>query len=227
MNKIAMIINNKAQNAAAAKDYFDGFKEAKISHKLYETDPENLIATIKGCIKLHKLILIGGGDGSIRTAAQYCAHTSVILGVIPLGTLNHFSKELGLPSNVQEVIDSIKQPHTITIDLAEVNGMIFVNNSSIGFYPKFASKRDLYSKSYYKWFSYIPGFINSIKRHKTFSLDIKNENFNLSVCTSFLMISNNLYSYEFPLDIKRENFQKSLLGLNACGFVEEPLIVEI
>lgn len=213
MNTIAIVINNKAKNAAAAKEFLDGFQGAHIPYKLYETDPDKLVSILKKCVTKYQIILVGGGDGTIRTAAQYCAHTSVILGVLPLGTLNHFSKELALPDNIADIIDSIKHQHTLTIDVAEVNGTIFINNSSIGFYPKFADTRDRYSKIYNKWLSYIPGIIESLKKHKSFTLDIKSKKINCSLHTSFLMISNNLYSYEFPATIKRVGFQKSVLGL--------------
>lgn len=213
MSKIAIVINKKAKNAAAAKDYLDGFKDAHIPYKLYETAPENLASILKKCVTKYQIILVGGGDGTIRTAAQYCAQTSVILGVLPLGTLNHFSKELALPESIIDILDSIKHQHTLTIDVVEVNGTIFINNSSIGFYPKFANKRDLYSKKYNKWLSYIPGFIECFKKHKAFSVVIKSKKINYSLYTSFLMISNNLYTYEFPATIKRNSFQKSLLGL--------------
>ena len=213
MNNIGVIINNKSKNHSEAGTYLEGFNDAKIPYTHYETTPKKLTATIKKCIKEHKIILIGGGDGTIRTAAQYCAHTPIILGVLPLGTLNHFAKEMNLPGNVNELITSLKKKQTITIDLAKVNEHIFINNSSIGFYPKFADKRNQYSKHYNKWLSYIPGFIESLKKHKTFTITIKGKDLDISLRTSFLMVSNNVYSYEFPVTIKRDSFQKALLGL--------------
>ncbi|KTD06392.1 Diacylglycerol kinase [Legionella gratiana] len=213
MDTIAVIINKMANNPAKAILYLDGLKDANISYTLYETTPKKLPTTIKKCISEHKIILIGGGDGTIRTAAHYCAHTSIILGVIPLGTFNHFAKELDLPCSVKELVACLQKSHTIKIDLAEVNDIIFINNSSIGFYPKFAVKREQYNKSYNKWLSYIAGFIESLKKHPVFNLTVKSKNLDLSLHTSFLMVSNNLYSYQFPATIKRENFQKALLGL--------------
>lgn len=213
MHTVAVILNNKARNHSEADAYLEGFKDADILYDLYDASPEQLTDTIQKCIKSHSTILIGGGDGTIRTAAHYCAFTPIILGVLPLGTLNHFAKEMCLPGSVKELVASIKASHTTTIDLAKVNDLIFVNNSSIGFYPKFADKRDQYSKFYNKWLSYIPGFIESLKKHRSYTITINSKNLNLSLYTSFLMISNNVYSYEFPATIKRESFQKGLLGL--------------
>lgn len=213
MDTIAIIINNKAKNHANACTYLDAFNEAGITYKLYEIPPQKLVSTLKKCISKYEIILVGGGDGTIRTAAQYCIHTSNTLGVPPLGTLNHFAKELGLPKNPEEMIANIQKKHTVKIDIGTVNGFVFVNNSSIGFYPQFAKKRDLYTRIYNKWLSYIPSFIDSLKKHKIISFEIKSKRLNLSLRTSFLMVSNNLYSYEFPATLKRKSFHKAQLGL--------------
>jgi len=213
MHTIAIIINNKAKNHTNASTYIDAFKDAGLSYKLYEVSPQELVLTIKKCISKYEIILVGGGDGTIRTAAQYCINTSSTLGVLPLGTLNHFSKELGLPQNPKEMIDSIQKNNTVKIDVGTVNGYVFVNNSSIGFYPQFAKKRDLYTRIYNKWLSYIPSFIYSLKKHRTISFEIKSKHLNCSLRTSFLMVSNNLYSYEFPVTFKRKSFQEAQLGL--------------
>ena len=210
---IAIIINKEARNAANAKSWLEKFDEAKINYDLYEIKPDQLTSTIKQCAGKHKIMLIGGGDGSIRMAAQYCARTSMQLGVLPLGTMNHLAKELSLPQTPEELVEVIKNQSTSFIDTAEVNGLLFLNNSSIGFYPKLTIKRERYSKFYNKWISYIPSFIESLKKHEVYKVTIKSKNLNQTVKTSFLMISNNLYTLKFPLTIKRDSFQDSVLGL--------------
>lgn len=213
VKKIAIIINNKAKNASLIENYLKEFAAAGFVYELYQIEPNDLVITIKKCVVQYRILLVGGGDGTIRTAAQYCINQTTILGVIALGTLNHFAKELDLPTNPAELIACLHKSNTQMIDVAEVNGFVFINNSSIGFYPKFAKKRDYYTKKWNKWLSYIPGFIESFKNHEVFALQIKNEGITLSLYTSFLMISNNLYTYEFPSTFKRVSFINNLLGL--------------
>ncbi|KTC97714.1 diacylglycerol/lipid kinase family protein [Legionella erythra] len=213
MTALAVIINQQANNAQSAAAYLHGLKAAGIAYDLYEVDASELEATIKNCQPTYETLLVGGGDGTVRSAAHYCANTNTLLGVLPLGTLNHFAKELLLPSTVDDMVDALTRQTTTLIDLAEVNGHVFVNNSSIGFYPKFARRRDFYSRKYYKLLSYIPSLIDSLRKHPTLSLCVKNEDFVLSLRTSFLMVSNNVYTYEFPATIKREHFNKGRLGL--------------
>ncbi|MGB6195357.1 MAG: diacylglycerol kinase family protein, partial [Methyloceanibacter sp.] len=80
-------------------------------------------------------VVVGGGDGSIRTVAGVLAQTGVPLGILPLGTLNHFAKDLGIPLHLKEAAEVIAKGEKRTVDLAEVNGETFINNSSIGIYP--------------------------------------------------------------------------------------------
>lgn len=87
-------------------------------------------------------IVAGGGDGTISTVAQEVAKAGKILGVLPLGTLNNFSKDLGIPQTLPDAVHTIATGDTKVIDLAEVNGRIFINNSSIGLYPKIVLRRE-------------------------------------------------------------------------------------
>ncbi len=57
------------------------------------------------------------------------------LGVIPAGTLNHFAKALSLPIDVEQAVAIIRAGRIRAVDVAEVNGRIFINNSSLGLYP--------------------------------------------------------------------------------------------
>lgn len=213
MMSVGVIVNSKAKNADFLSLYLDAFSKHNINYVLYQIEPEHLDKTLHEAKEKHPILLVGGGDGTIRSAAQACVRSTTILGVLPLGTLNHFAQELNLPQSAEEIIRALKKNKTITIDVAEVNNAVFINNSSIGFYPYFAKRRDYYTKFYNKWLSYIPGFLDALSSHPTFYVHIKNETFTHRVKTSFLMISNNLYSYEFPLKFSREYFNKSLLGI--------------
>ena len=80
-------------------------------------------------------IVVGGGDGSIASVASVFAGSNVPMGILPLGTLNHFAKDLGIPLVLEQAVALIASGHVQSVDLGEVNGEIFINNSSIGIYP--------------------------------------------------------------------------------------------
>jgi diacylglycerol kinase family enzyme len=87
-------------------------------------------------------IVAAGGDGTINALAQELAGTGVALGILPLGTVNHFARDLGLPVNLAEAVAVVAHGHTVDVDVAEVNGQVFVNNSSIGLYPEMVRDRE-------------------------------------------------------------------------------------
>ena len=86
-------------------------------------------------------VIAGGGDGTISTVAAIVAKTDKTFGVLPLGTLNNFSKDLQIPQEIGAAVRVIADGHTAQIDLAELNGRVFINNSSIGLYPRIVRNR--------------------------------------------------------------------------------------
>jgi diacylglycerol kinase family enzyme len=76
-------------------------------------------------------IVAGGGDGTINTVAGEVAGTERVLGVLPLGTLNHFAKDLHLPLDLEGAVRTIIERNIATVDVGEVNGRAFANNSSL------------------------------------------------------------------------------------------------
>ena len=87
------------------------------------------------------VIVAGGGDGTISTVAAEVSKAGKILGVLPLGTLNNFSKDLAIPQDLPGAVSTIAAGNVRVIDLAEVNGRPFINNSSIGLYPRIVLRR--------------------------------------------------------------------------------------
>jgi diacylglycerol kinase family enzyme len=81
-------------------------------------------------------IVIGGGDGTISTAAGVLAGGDIPLGVLPLGTSNHFARDLGIPLDIDAAARIVAQGTVHRLGVGEVNGHIFVNNSVLGFYPR-------------------------------------------------------------------------------------------
>ena len=89
-----------------------------------------------------EIVAAGGGDGTISGVVNEIIGTEKILAVIPLGTLNHFSKDLEIPQEIAEAVAVIANGTIRHVDIGEVNGTYFVNNSSIGLYPRIVRKRE-------------------------------------------------------------------------------------
>jgi diacylglycerol kinase family enzyme len=93
------------------------------------------------------VFVAAGGDGTVNAVASAVAGTERCMGVLPVGTLNHFAHDLGLPLKLEAAVAAITGGRTRGIDVAEVNGAVFVNNSSIGAYPTMVLDRERMRKS--------------------------------------------------------------------------------
>ena len=143
-------------------------------------------------------IVVGGGDGSVRAVASVLAGTSVPLGIIPLGTLNHFAKDLGLPLAVEAAAATIAAGRTRMVDLAEVNGETFINNSSIGIYPYMVIDRERRRAEHKlaKWMAMVPAFFRMLRHFPRRRLRISAEGFARPYRTPCLFVGNNEYGME-------------------------------
>ena len=92
------------------------------------------------------IVVAGGGDGTLSAIASALVGTNRILGVLPLGTLNHFAKDLEIPLDVEPAIETVATGQPVAVDVGEVNGRFFLNNSSLGIYPKIVDRRDAQRK---------------------------------------------------------------------------------
>ena len=88
------------------------------------------------------LIVAAGGDGTISAVCAALVGTNKTLGVIPSGTFNFFARKLKIPLDQEEAIRVLANGRTTKVNVGEVNGKVFINNSSIGLYPAALRERE-------------------------------------------------------------------------------------
>jgi len=150
MRRMAVVINQKAGSIAMQQepgilarmvDLFRGFGVAA-EVELLEVD--RMAETARQAIAgKWDALVAGGGDGTVSALAGILAGTKIPLGVLPLGTYNHFAKDLNVPLDLENAIRSVALSEPRPVDLAEVNKHFFVNNSSIGIYPHAVEEREM------------------------------------------------------------------------------------
>lgn len=142
-------------------------------------------------------IVIGGGDGSVGTAARYLADSGMPLGILPLGTLNHFAKDLNLPLEIEGAVRVIAAGAVRTVDVGEVNGHVFVNNSSIGIYPYMVADRDRQCRfGRAKWFAMAIALARAFHRFPVHRFTVHTAGGERSRKTPCVFVGNNMYSLD-------------------------------
>jgi len=137
---ILALVNPKSGTAAKAREALAdaGAFDVRV------VDPKGLSEAIADAVADgHRRIVVAGGDGTIAAAARSLVGTGVELGIVPGGTLNHFARDLGIPADLPSACE-IAADHTVTAcaDVGYVNGLLFVNTSSVGAYVKLVRTRE-------------------------------------------------------------------------------------
>lgn len=143
------------------------------------------------------IIVAGGGDGTINSVASAAIESGKTMGVLPFGTMNHFAKDLHIPLDLEGAIETIVAGHVIKIDVGEVNGRIFVNNSSLGLYPSIVRERQKQQRlGWGKWPAYVWAALAVLRRYPFLNIRLSVDGKELVSRTPFVFIGNNEYEME-------------------------------
>ncbi len=186
-------------------------------------------------------VVAGGGDGTIRGVASHLAGGRIPLGVLPLGTLNHFARDLGVPGDLPEAVrfiaDALAETRVGSLDLGEVNGEIFVNNSILGIYPPVVKVRDRErrEKKRGKWLATFSAVLKVLPKHPLLRLRIRADGLDLVRETRFLFVGSNEYEMnafgysarsrlptgDLYLYVARPRRRLGMIGLLLLGLVRD------
>jgi diacylglycerol kinase family enzyme len=147
-------------------------------------------AVADGC----EALVAGGGDGTINLAASVLVGRDIPLGVVPLGTLNHFAKDLGIPLELEDAVRVILGGITCRVDVGEVNGRVFINNSSLGVYPAVVRLRERYRASGLgKWVAALWASLTVLRRNPFMAVRLIVQDETTVRRTPFVLVGNNEY----------------------------------
>ncbi len=135
-----------------------------------------------------------GGDGTVSAVAGIIQNTKATLIPLPGGTLNHFTKDLGINQDLETAIADIKDAKPKLIDIAEVNDLPFINNSSIGLYPSSLQTRKHIEDSFGKWPAAIISMVRAFVLYRTYEVTLDGTTFH----TPFIFVGNNNYNLDKP-----------------------------
>lgn len=144
------------------------------------------------------LIVAGGGDGTISGIASVLVDTNCVLGILPFGTFNHFAKDLNIPLEVESAAQVLRQGTIKAVDVAEVNGRIFLNISGLGVHPRIVRQREKLREHVRgrMGMAFLWGIYNTLRRHPFMTVRLHTDEQTLSRKTPFVFIANNEHQLE-------------------------------
>jgi YegS/Rv2252/BmrU family lipid kinase len=158
-------------------------------------------------------IVACGGDGTVSGVAAAMRDSQLPLGVFPLGTLNHFARDLGI-HNLAQAERVLCAGRVREIDCGTVNGRLFINNSGIGIYPEIVQEREKVRQSGIpKWPAFLIACIWALIRLPFLRLHIEADGVHLTRITPFLFVGNNVYETQGRTIGTRARLDEGILGV--------------
>jgi diacylglycerol kinase family enzyme len=201
--RVVVFMNERAGTAQSADDgrssLEDKFREAGLDAEIRRVPGAQLCAAAQAaCAEHPDAIVAGGGDGTVSAVASALVDTKIPLGVLPLGTLNHFAKDLGIPLTTPEALSLLREGRIADIDVGEANGHIFLNNSSLGVYPRIVLDRDAQRGRHgmNKWLAMLLAILKAFRRFPLVEVRLSDDKDSRTRKTPLVFVGNNRYQLD-------------------------------
>lgn len=223
---IPVLVNRTGGTAAARGDRLEAELKAAFAEAGLEIDLHLLdggeIAEAAAKLATAPLVVVGGGDGTLSGAAQALLDAkgrTPLFGILPLGTRNHLARELGIPLDLPGAAKLIAARPVREIDVARVNGALFVNNASVGLYPALVRRRDVAHKRHGlpKWLAMLPATAGALASLHNDRLSLDTPEGTQAVKTPMLFVGNNRYALDAGRIGKRESLDAGQLAVYAIA----------
>jgi len=201
-----VVILNPTSGTISAKPHKDAelrdlFRDAGRDVEIITLAPgTNAAGVARDAAARASIVVAAGGDGTVSGVAAGTLESPAALGVIPLGTLNHFAKDVGIPLGLREAVATAAAGHVQHVDVGRVNDRLFINNSSVGLYPDIVQEREaLRRRGHRKWAAMLIATARVLRRYRgvTVAIDVGGEvRTRRTWRTPFVFVGNNEYTID-------------------------------
>ena len=139
------------------------------------------------------IVVAAGGDGTINTVATKLIGTEIPMGIFPLGTFNYVARLLHIPLDLLKAADVIATGQIRAVHVAQINDHIYLNNASLGLYPLFIQRRELYNRRFGRFalHAYTSALDVLIRDRKELKLEVEIDGKKYPVKTPLIFFGNN------------------------------------
>ena len=169
---VTIVVNSAAGPDDAGERFADEI-EAALPHAevVALDDPEQLAKTLRHAAPDAVALGVRGGDGSVNAAAEVAYDTGKPLAVVPGGTLNHLARDLGI-SSLEDVARAVESGRTVEMDVAEIDGGLFLNTASFGSYAELVDTRERLEDRIGKWPALVVALATVLRREQPVDVEI-------------------------------------------------------
>ena len=199
--RVGVIVNARSgtHDAARTATLDRLFRAAGIRARIVEAHERGGIETLAAKLLAEGITVLAaaGGDGTVGTVAGLAAARGATLAVIPCGTLNHFARDMRIPLDLTAAVEVVRAGQTACLDMGEVNGQFFVNNSSLGIYPLFVRERRRQTlRRVGRLVSVLKAALRIARRFPLLEVRLTTPMGTFTRATPFVFVGNNIYDLE-------------------------------
>lgn len=180
-------------------------------------DGANVQAEIRRVVEAGRIqrLIVGGGDGTVTSAASLVAKRGIALGVLPLGTMNLMAKTLGMAADPAQALAQLRDAVPVPADAGSAGGRLFLHHVSFGIQPRIVKIREKlgYNSRLTKMLSGLRAILAVVVSHRPMRLWLKIGGHTVETRTPALVVSNNLY--ENSMMLKQARLDEGVLGIYA------------
>jgi diacylglycerol kinase family enzyme len=165
-----------------------------------EVEPPAMEPRLKQAIERGaRRIVVGGGDGTIATAASLVAKKDIELAILPAGTLNHFAKDHDIPTDLGEAARVAADGEIGRADIGYLNDSVFLNTSSIGAYVTFVRVRERLEKHLGYKLASLVALVRTWTVLRTFTVTLEVEGVKKTYRSSMVFIGSGERELKLPI----------------------------
>ncbi len=161
----------------------------------------------------YAVIAAAGGDGTVSSIAAAVARTGRILAVIPTGTMNHFARDAGIPTELDAAMALLRTGRPGGVNVGIVNNRYFLNNVSLGSYPRMVDERTaLERRGHSRRFAAIVAIARTWWRLRSVTAALTLDGLDLIRRSPFIVVGNGRYDLS-GFDLTRRDVSDHQLSL--------------
>lgn len=231
MKRVLVLLNEKSGTLAASTTHDEperirrGFQQHGVFAEVRGARGDELARAAAGAgAEGFDAVVGGGGDGTLNTIANALAGGDVPFAVLPLGTHNHFAREMGVPLELDAAVAALARGRVMSLDLGAVNGRIFLNFSGLGLHPSVVKQRDIeqeaiggtrvvgrVARKVMKIVAGLVAFVKSLEEMPVLRVSISADGRRMTRLTPSVIVCNN------PLQMK-------IFGVENCSYPSRALL---
>jgi diacylglycerol kinase family enzyme len=197
--------------------------------RIVEIGPEMDVATdVRQALgRGARTFVVAGGDGSIHHVAQALVGTEGILGIVPVGSLNHFARDLSIPIDDWVAAFQVALRGEVRqIDVGRIGNRYFLNSVMLGIYPTLSEYRERFRSMHSRWRAYLKAIRLALRTFPHVTLVVERDGKVETLRTQMFVVAVNAYDLsQFGIMSPKKTFNDGHLSMYSLSFMSRPQFI--